>query len=158
MGPGESATRHDIEIAGSLGRYLAKQGYALLTGGRNCGVMEAAMQGAKTENGLTVGVIPGNDPNEMSSSVDIPVFTGMGNARNVINVLSSKLIICIGEGPGTFSEASLAIKMQKPLLWLNWREETRDAFGRLAGENVFFADSRNENEVRKLIKGMLGHT
>ncbi len=64
MGPGEQATATDLQNAYELGKLIAQQGWVLLTGGRNVGVMDAANQGAKSANGLTVGILPGNNTND----------------------------------------------------------------------------------------------
>lgn len=66
MGPGEQATATDLQNAYELGKLIAQQGWVLLTGGRNVGVMDAANQGAKSANGLTVGILPGNNTNDVS--------------------------------------------------------------------------------------------
>ena len=122
MGPGTSATQLDTEIAFKLGAAIAAEGYVLLTGGRNCGVMDAASKGAKSKGGLTIGVLPGADINGVSDAVDIPIVTGMQNARNNINVLSSQVIIACGMGAGTLSEVMLAVKSNIPVFWLNAKE------------------------------------
>ena len=59
----------------------------MLTGGRAAGVMEAACRGAQAAGGLTVGVLPSADGADMSDAVDIPIVTGLGDARNAVNVL-----------------------------------------------------------------------
>ncbi len=41
MGPGQSATLSEREQAYQLGQLIAANGWILLTGGRNVGVMEA---------------------------------------------------------------------------------------------------------------------
>ena len=47
------------------------------------------------------------------------VFTGMGQARNVINVLSADVgVVCGGGGPGTASEAAHALNGGRPLILL----------------------------------------
>jgi len=46
----------------------------------------------------------------MSEYTNIPIITGMGNARNIINMLSSRVVIAISEGLGTISEIALALK------------------------------------------------
>ena len=89
MGPGADATAADLAYAYELGKLIAQQGWVLLTGGRNVGVMEGASQGAKAANGLTIGILPTDDTNGISEAVDIAIITDMGNARNNINVLSS---------------------------------------------------------------------
>ncbi|WP_242044677.1 SLOG cluster 4 domain-containing protein [Anabaena azotica] len=101
MGAGEGATANDGENAYKLGELIAQAGWVLLTGGRNVGVMDAASQGAKSANGLTVGILPGTQAEGISVAVDIAIFTDMGNARNNINVLSSHVVIACGMGAGT---------------------------------------------------------
>jgi uncharacterized protein (TIGR00725 family) len=119
MGPGAGATPAAIETAYEVGRQIALQGWVLLTGGRNTGVMHAANQGAKQANGLTIGILPGVEASEASSAVDIPILTGMSSARNHINILSSQVIIACGMGCGTASEIALALKAAKPVILLN---------------------------------------
>lgn len=118
MGPGENATQSDIENAYELGKRIAEQGWVLLTGGRNVGVMEAASQGAKLWDGLTIGILPGNNSKGISEAVDIAIFTDMHNARNNINVLSSDVVVACGMGLGTASEVALALKNKKPVILL----------------------------------------
>lgn len=119
MGPGDGATQKEMNDAYKLGKLIAKQNWVLLTGGRNVGVMDAASKGAHEAGGLVVGVLPSEDRNEMSEFVDIPICTGMGSARNNINVLSSDVIVALGSGAGTTSEIMLALKADKPLILLS---------------------------------------
>src|SRR6266850_1082239 len=119
MGPGQSASKDAIAAAFELGRLIALEGWVLLTGGRNAGVMDAACKGAREAGGLTIGILPTTDTNEMSEAVDIPILTGMGQARNNINVLSSRVIFACGMGAGTASEIALAIKAGKTVILLN---------------------------------------
>jgi uncharacterized protein (TIGR00725 family) len=136
MGPGDQATPNDKENAYALGRLIAQQGWILLTGGRNVGVMDAACQGAKHANGLTVGILPGSDSLGMSSGVDIPILTGIGSARNYINVLTSHLIIACGMGAGTASEVALALKANKPVILLHADSASRAFFQTLSSDIV----------------------
>lgn len=123
MGPGTGATPGDCELAFRLGQRIAEEGWVLLTGGRGEGVMEAASRGAKDVGGLVIGVLPGGDRttalNTMSEAVDIPIITGMGQARNVINVLSSSIVVACGMGLGTASEVALALKSGVPVIFLS---------------------------------------
>ena len=93
MGAGEKATATDCQNAHELGKMIAQQGWVLLTGGRNVGVMNAASLGAKAANGLTVGILPGNNTNGISEAVDIAIITGMGNARNKMSSLPTLLLL-----------------------------------------------------------------
>jgi uncharacterized protein (TIGR00725 family) len=105
------ADSHLKAIAFEVGSRIAGAGLTLLCGGR-AGVMEGAAEGAKAAGGLTVGVLPGTDalqspPNE---HLDVTLFTGMGQARNQILVLSADAVIAIGGGWGTLNEIGLAMK------------------------------------------------
>jgi uncharacterized protein (TIGR00725 family) len=119
MGPGNGATSKEIETAHHLGQLIAKENWALLTGGRNIGVMEAASKGAQQTGGLTIGILPGEEREQLSAYVDIPICTGRGSARNNINVLTSDIVIACGNGAGTSSEIMLALKAQKPLVLIH---------------------------------------
>lgn len=119
MGPGHGATETGIQNATDLGNRIAGEGWVLLTGGRNVGVMEAASMGAQQVGGLTIGILPFEKTNGMSQYVDIPICTGMGSARNNINVLSSDVIVACGSGAGTTSEIMLTLKASKPLVLLD---------------------------------------
>ncbi|PPS44916.1 TIGR00725 family protein [Chroococcidiopsis sp. TS-821] len=141
MGPGDRATERDLQNAYQLGYLIAQQGWILLTGGRNVGVMEAANQGAKAAQGLTVGILPSNNTSGVSAAVDIAIVTDMGNARNNINVLSSDVVIACGMGAGTASEIALAIKSNKPVILLNDDLNSKDFFQKLAPKNIYIADS-----------------
>ncbi|MEG4070582.1 TIGR00725 family protein [Microcoleus sp. Pol11C2] len=153
MGPGESATSTDLENAYQLGQLIAEAGWILLTGGRNVGVMDAANKGAKSANGLTVGILPGNNTRGLSEAVDIAIVTDMGNARNNINVLSSDVIIACGMGTGTASEIALALKANKQVILLNHSAESQLFFKGLAQFNIFVVNNAVEamNQAREIL-------
>lgn len=137
MGVGETATSRDVENAYKLGRIIAQEGWVLLTGGRKAGIMDAASRGAKSVNGLTVGILPGKDERGISEAIDIAIFTDMGNARNNINVLSSDVIVACGMGAGTASEIALAIKNNKKVIFLKQDVESKIFFKKLSPENIY---------------------
>jgi uncharacterized protein (TIGR00725 family) len=124
MGAGEPSAGC-LAAARELGRLLAERGWIVLTGGRPAGVMAAASAGAKEVPGsLTLGILPGTSG--AGPDVDVAVFTGMGDARNVINVLTSDVIVACGvEGPGTLSEVALALKAEKTVILLQSSEQAR---------------------------------
>ncbi len=105
------------ELAREVGRCIARAGAILICGGMG-GVMEAAACGAREAGGLSVGILPGSEASEANSWIDIPVVTGMGNARNAINVLSSQAVIAIRGSYGTLSEIALALKCGVPVIGL----------------------------------------
>ncbi len=114
------------EQARAVGRLIAERGAALLCGGLG-GVMEAAARGACEAGGLTIGILPGGSERESPPNpyIQIAIFTGLSEARNVINVRSADAIIAIAGGYGTLSEIALALKVGKPVVLLHsWRFES----------------------------------
>ncbi|WP_094555460.1 hypothetical protein [Synechococcus sp. 1G10] len=112
-----------MRLAEELGECISARGWVLLTGGRAVEVMAAASRGAaRVEVHLVVGVLPdvGNgEERKGTADLDLALFTGMGKARNVINVLSADVVVvCGGEGPGTASEAAHALNAGQPLILL----------------------------------------
>jgi uncharacterized protein (TIGR00725 family) len=119
MGAGENATQQAIHWASRIGALIAEQGWVLLSGGRNAGVMDAVSGGAHKAGGTVVGIMPKSDTTEASDFLDIAIVTGMGSARNNINVLSSDVVIACGNAEaGTLSEIALAFKARKPVVFL----------------------------------------
>lgn len=141
MGPGEDASEEEVRMAAELGVAIARQGWILLTGGRNTGVMDAASMGARNEGGTVIGVLPGVDRSSISPGVDIAIVTGLREARNSINVLSSHLLFFVGMSTGTASELSLALKYGKPCILIAQREEVVRVFRTIAGHTMEIADT-----------------
>ena len=100
----------------SVGRLIAENGWVLLNGGRDAGVMAASARGAAEAGGLVVGVLPSDDWECIAPHIDVPILTGMGDARNAINVLSSRVVIALRGGAGTLSEIALALKGGRPVV------------------------------------------
>lgn len=153
MGAGEEATNADCKAAYELGRLIAEAGWILLTGGRNVGVMDAASRGAHQAGGLTVGILPGNTREGMSESVDVAIVTGIGNARNNINVLSSDIVVACGGRLGTVSEIALAIKANKQVILLNPPASLQNFFQNLSEFQVYVAAT--SQDVMQIIREIL---
>jgi uncharacterized protein (TIGR00725 family) len=152
MGPGRAAPE-ETENAEEIGRLIAKQGWVLLSGGRNEGVMDAVNKGAKEAKGLTIGILPTTDAGTISAYVDIPVITGMLSARNNINVLTSDIVIACGMGAGTTSEVALAIKAKKKVVLLSQIDETKVFFRKIGKDFVYEAET--PAEVVSIIKKIM---
>jgi len=105
-----------------LGKAIAERGHVLLTGG-GTGIMRAASEGAHGAGGLVLGILP-NDrkrplagyPNEF---VDIAIYTGMYEGRNVINAKTPHCLIALAGGAGTLSEIALALRAGTPVIGLS---------------------------------------
>jgi len=81
--------------------------------------MEAVSRGAKAQGGVTIGILPGNDPAEANPWVDYAVCTGLGYARNVIVVKSGRAVIAIDGSYGTLSEIGHALADGIPVVGLD---------------------------------------
>ncbi len=154
MGPGNHATAVDRQFAYELGSAIAQQGWVLLTGGRNQGVMEAASQGAKSVNGLTLGILPTADETNLSSAIDLAIFTDLGNGRNNINVLSSDVVVACGMGLGTASEVALALKNGKSVILLQSSDAAIAFFQSLSPQQVYV--TKDINSAIAVIQSLLG--
>ena len=123
------------ERATELGRWLAREGVHLLTGGGN-GVMTSISRAffkVPNRKGVVIGVLPGQAGDQSyrpkegypNPWVEIPIFTHLpksGNqgtdplSRNHINILSSDVVIAMPGGPGTVSEVQLALEYHRPVV------------------------------------------
>lgn len=103
-----------------LGELVAENGWCLLNGGRDAGVMAASAAGAAERGGLVVGILPGESRAGMAPGVTIPIITGLGSARNSINALSSDVVVACPGGAGTLSEIALALKTGTPVITLGF--------------------------------------
>ena len=134
-----------VSNARELGKLIAENGWILIGGGRNAGVMRAANDGAKEiEGSLTIGILPSPDV-EVSPSVDVAIVTDAGQGRNNIIVLSTDVVIACGiEGAGTASEVSLAVKSGKPVILLDVGEEAKRFFEKIGADQIHAATSSRE--------------
>jgi len=128
-------------LAEEAGREVARQGAVLVTGGLG-GVMEAASRGAHEEGGITVGILPGTDTRDANPWVEIPIATGLGQARNVIVVTAAHAVVAVGGEYGTLSEIAHALKIGKPVVGLHTWELAKEFAER--DENIIAAYSPAE--------------
>jgi uncharacterized protein (TIGR00725 family) len=117
---GSASDERTRDHAYELGRLIAARGWVLLNGGKPHGVMEASARGAREAGGLTVGVLYDEDRELAGEHLDLVLPTGLGAGRNIVNVLSSDVVVaCRGQG-GTLSEIALAIRFQRPVVLLDF--------------------------------------
>ena len=117
---GSVADERTASGARELGRLIAENGWVLVSGGRPTGVMQASVTGAREAGGLTVGVLYDEDREMAAADLDLVLPTGMGAGRNIINVLSSDVVVaCRGTG-GTLSEIALALRFGRPVVLLDF--------------------------------------
>ena len=131
-----------VSNARELGKLIAEQGWVLITGGRDSGVMRAANEGAKEIAGsLTIGILP-NSKAEISPATDVAIVTDTGEARNNIIVLSANVVIACGvEGAGTASEVALAVKNGNDVILLDAGKAANEFFTDIGENQIHFAES-----------------
>ena len=117
-----------------LGRWLARTGVNLLTGGGG-GVMAAVSEAfcsVEQRSGRVIGVIPATDsttgaalPGDPNQWTEVPIRTHLpmlGDSgedplsRNHINILSSDVIVALPGTAGTASETRLAMRYGRPIV------------------------------------------
>jgi len=106
------------KIAEEVGKLLAKNNIVIVCGGMG-GVMEAVAKGAKSENGITIGILPGISKEEANPYIDFPIVTGMGHGRNIIIARTADAFIAISGEYGTLSEIAFALKLKKVVIGID---------------------------------------
>lgn len=117
VGPAD-ATPAQESVAEALGSALAAAGAIVLTGGHG-GVMAAACRGARAQDGITIGILPGLDRREANQWVTIAIPTGLGELRNGLLVRAADALVAVGGAYGTLSEVALALKTGVPVVGLD---------------------------------------
>ncbi len=153
MGPGSEAKKIDIEYARKLGELIAENGWTVLSGGINQGVMSAVNEGAKSKEGMTIGILPNDDVTTHSENLDYSIITNMKAGRNYINALSSNILIACGVSAGTVSEIAFAIQARKPIILLNYNIFARKFLKDLGKELIYVA--KNPEDSINLIKNKI---
>lgn len=153
MGPGSEAKKIDIEYARRLGELIAENGWTVLSGGINKGVMSAVNEGAKSKEGVTIGILPNEDLTTHSENLDYSIITNMKSGRNYINALSSNILIACGVSVGTVSEIAFAIQARKPIILLNYGIFARKFFKDLGKELIYVA--KNPEDAINLVKNRI---
>jgi len=113
-GDDSSLSASALSTAEAVGRLIAQRGGILICGGRS-GVMQAACKGAKSAQGLTVGILP-DSKEEANEFVDVKLPTGLGNMRNFVIVHSADVVIMICGRWGTLNEMTYAMMLKKPCI------------------------------------------
>jgi uncharacterized protein (TIGR00725 family) len=104
------ATPSQEDAAREVGRLLAREGAIVINGGHG-GVSGAASEGAASEGGTVVGILPELHRDGASPHLTFSIPTGLGQARNLVIVTAADSVIAIGGGRGTLSEIALARRL-----------------------------------------------
>jgi hypothetical protein len=120
---GAQVSEKHLKIAEEVGSLIAQRNGILITGGLG-GVMHAASKGAKESKGLVIGILPTTDRENANPYVDIPIVTGMGEARNIIIARTCDCAIAIDGKYGTLSEIAYCLMFDVPVIGINTWEIT----------------------------------
>jgi uncharacterized protein (TIGR00725 family) len=76
---GKNVPANCLADAYQLGALIAQQGWILLNGGRNAGIMAASSEGAAEHGGLTIGILPDAEPDifVINANIFIPGISPM---------------------------------------------------------------------------------
>ena len=149
IGSSNPQTQEHVDLAEAVGRELAKRGIMVVCGGLT-GIMEAVCRGAKSEGGVTIGILPGRSVDDANSYVDIPIVTAMGYSRNVIVVHTGRAVIAVGGAFGTLSEIGHALGDGIPVVGLKTWELSRNGDG-VAVDGAIIPASDPVDAVEKAI-------
>jgi len=129
---GDSECREEVKrLAYEVGRLVAKSGAYLICGGYG-GVMAESARGARDAGGTTIGVLSGVDRAEANPAIDIPIVTGMRDARNIIIARTAHGVIAVSGGFGTLTEIGFSLICRVPLVGLRtWKLDHHDPAKRL---------------------------
>ncbi|CAH1664824.1 conserved hypothetical protein [Hyphomicrobiales bacterium] len=110
-------TASQAAAAVAMGELLAGHGVTVLCGGRS-GVMEEVCRGVAQAGGLSIGLLPDDEPEAANPYVTVPLATGIGVARNALIARAACCLVAIGGGYGTLSEIAFALQFRRPVFLL----------------------------------------
>ena len=100
------------------------------------GAIEVATQEAKAAGGLTIGILLGYSPLDASPYIALSIVIGLSEARNLIIVRTTEVLVAVGDGLVTLSEIAVALKSRKPIISINSWNIARDHWcGNAVGGN-----------------------
>ena len=118
---GAKCSKKNYRIARQLGELIAREGWLLICGG-GTGVMKAVSEGAKSCEGITVGILPGYQSREANSYIDVKIPTGFGYARNIFIIRAADIVVAVDGKYGTLSEIAFALNEGKTVLGIDtWK-------------------------------------
>ncbi|MGB2765254.1 MAG: TIGR00725 family protein [Candidatus Aminicenantaceae bacterium] len=114
---GAKADAKSRQIAFRIGQLIAEKGAILVCGGLS-GIMEASSRGAKEAGGKTMGILPGNSPDDANPYIDIAIATGLGYSRNSLVAMNADVLIAIDGQYGTLTEIAYGCIYGKKIIGL----------------------------------------
>jgi uncharacterized protein (TIGR00725 family) len=137
------------KLAEELGFWIAKNGATLIFGAEKDydSLSTAACRGAKSSDGITVGITYGNGMDVFEkNNIDIVIASGLerGGGRELALILSCDAIIALSGGSGTLTEIAIAYQANIPIIVL---ENTGGWSEKLAGQ---YLDARKRVKIESV--------
>ena len=101
-----------------IGKLLSEKNFLVFCGGGE-GVMEAICKGVSIGNGISIGLLKGDNLDESNKYLTIPILTNMGITRNALIALNCDVAIAIAGNYGTLSEIAYALQLKIPIIGYN---------------------------------------
>ena len=103
---GANVSDRDIKDAYELGRLIAENGWVLLNGGRNCGIMDASARGAHENGGITA---------VRAETIELALIGCTGIARGPIKLIPERVVFleslqCVSVKLGLVNERAGVVK------------------------------------------------
>lgn len=117
IGPRDASDTQE-RVAREIGRSLGFLSLTTICGGRG-GVMEAVCKGVQEVGGLSIGILPGHDPESANPYVGIPLPTGLSEGRNMVIARAARALIAVGGSYGTLTEMAYGLHFGKPVIALD---------------------------------------
>ena len=108
------ANADEAAAAQAVGRAIAERGGVVVCGGLG-GVMEAVAAGAASANGVSIGLLPGDDRAQAAPDITYSLPTGMREMRNGLIARVAQGMVAIGGGYGTLSEIAFMLRIGRPV-------------------------------------------
>lgn len=151
------ATDEQYELGMAIGQMLAEMDVIAVTGGR-AGLMEAVARGCSEAGGISIGILPSENFEDGNGYNTIVIPTGIGYARNSMNVLAADVVIAVGGAAGTLSEIAFAWSYRRPIIALTtgggWASELAGKYIDHRWEQPILA-ANNLTELREHLRDLL---
>jgi uncharacterized protein (TIGR00725 family) len=113
------------QAAYEVGRLLGERGCSIINGALG-GVMEASARGFQEgagslpadKRGIAIGISPNATAEGVNEFLDYVIPSGFGEARNILIVNASAVLIAIGGEFGTLTEVGFGLKRGVPVISL----------------------------------------
>jgi uncharacterized protein (TIGR00725 family) len=150
---GSFADEKYCNIAYEVGKLLAENNCAVFCGGKE-GIMECVSHGVHDNNGMVIGILPGENRMEGNKYLSLAIPTGIGYLRNFFIIRASDALIAIEGYSGTTSEAAFALTEGKTVVSIgDLKIKTKDTDGKIINENdPKIAVEIAMNEAKKFVE------